>query len=69
VSAGALCVYYTFRNALAIEVSHFFEKQEILENHWATGANREGILVVAYWTACVRCHDVLLVFWLFIFCH
>ncbi len=55
---------YTLRNALAIEVRHFFKKQEIFKNHRAAGANREGILVVAYGAACIGGHEVL-----FVLCH
>jgi hypothetical protein len=52
-------VNYALGNALAIEVRHFFKKQEIFENDGAARAHGEGILVIAYRTASVRGHDVL----------
>src|SRR5262249_36970915 len=41
VSAGTLCVNNSLGNALAIEMRHFFEEQEVFENPRATRAYRE----------------------------
>src|SRR5712672_3089702 len=56
MGAGALGVDDALGNTLAIKVGHFFEEQEIFKDDRAAGAYGQGILVVAYRTACVRGH-------------
>jgi hypothetical protein len=46
-SARTFGVHDALGNALAVKMGIFFQQVEILQQHMATGTDREGILVVA----------------------
>src|SRR5262249_12172536 len=56
VSAGALGVDNAFGDAFAVEVSHFFEEQEIFEYDGTARSYGERVLVVADGTARIGSH-------------